>query len=186
MSERFGDWFQTATGLVFWPLDPRPEEVCIEDIAHHLSNECRYNGATRAFYSVAQHSVYVSRLVPPELALWGLLHDAAEAYCKDIPKPLKRWPAFAAVYGPIEARIMAAVCDHFGLPREQPPEVKLADVRVLLAEKRDLRGPSPRRWEEEGIEPMAELITPWEPQLARGAFHARFNQVWQAAAGASR
>ena len=80
MSERRGDWIQTYLGIQFWPLDPRPEEVMLFDIAHSLSNMCRFTGHCREFYSVAQHSVIVSQNVPREDAAWGLLHDASEAY----------------------------------------------------------------------------------------------------------
>lgn len=44
MNERKGDWFLTYTGIHFYPMDPRPEEVCIEDIAHALALQCRFNG----------------------------------------------------------------------------------------------------------------------------------------------
>ncbi|MFN9113590.1 MAG: phosphohydrolase, partial [Bacteroidota bacterium] len=70
-------WIQTFSGIAFWPLDPKPEHVRIADIAHALSMKCRYNGHTRKFYSVAEHSVLVSRHVPEEDALWALLHDAS-------------------------------------------------------------------------------------------------------------
>lgn len=89
MNERKGDWIQTYTGRQFWPLDPKPEEVCIEDIAHALSQQCRYAGHTIRFYSVAQHSVEIALRVPRAAALWGLLHDAAEAYLVDLPRPVK-------------------------------------------------------------------------------------------------
>ena len=90
MAARKGDWIQTFTGRAFYVLDPRPEDVDIEDIAHALSMQCRFAGHCREFYSVAQHSVTASWLVPPEDALWGLLHDAAEAYVVDLPRPIKR------------------------------------------------------------------------------------------------
>ena len=123
-SERRGDWFQTATGKQFWPLDPHPDEVCIEDIAHHLANQCRFAGACRAFYSVAQHSVLVSCAVPSEDQKWGLLHDAAEAYLQDLIRPIKAASALGEEYRKIEDLVLRAVCEQFGLPVEEP----LADV----------------------------------------------------------
>lgn len=93
----------TASGRAFWSLDPRPEDVRIEDIAAQLSRICRFGGALKpgvSFYSVAQHSVLVSYNVPEEYALEGLLHDAAEAYVGDVIKPIKSAlvPEYDAVY----------------------------------------------------------------------------------------
>jgi hypothetical protein len=76
---RRGDWMQTFTGRRFWPLDPRGEDVLIEDIAHALSLLTRYGGHCTRFYSVAEHSVLLARAATPENALWLLLHDASEA-----------------------------------------------------------------------------------------------------------
>ena len=79
-TSRNGDWLQTFTGKAFFPLDPRPEEMDIFDIAHALSNLCRYGGHCNKFYSVAEHSVLVSILCRlyygEQVALQGLLHDA--------------------------------------------------------------------------------------------------------------
>ena len=75
MSARRGEWIQTFSGGRFWPLDPRPEDVYIGDIAHALSMKCRYAGHTTFFYSVAEHSVHVCRHAPAEHKLWALLHD---------------------------------------------------------------------------------------------------------------
>src|SRR5271165_7548492 len=88
---RKGDWIQTYTGRVMYPLDPRPEEINIIDIAHALSNLCRFTGHVRTFYSVAEHSVRVSQHCDPKDALWGLLHDASEAYLADMSRPMKRY-----------------------------------------------------------------------------------------------
>jgi uncharacterized protein len=87
---RNGAWIQTVTGKQFWPMDAQPEEVDIEDIAHALSLPCRFNGHCKQFYSVAEHSIHVSRVVSNENAARGLLHDAAEAYLSYIPQPVKR------------------------------------------------------------------------------------------------
>ena len=79
----------TYTGRQFFPLTPRQEDIDIEDIAHSLSRLCRFNGHCKSFYSVAEHSYRISYIVPPEFALWGLLHDAGEAYLSDLPRPIK-------------------------------------------------------------------------------------------------
>jgi hypothetical protein len=68
----------TFSDVRFWPLLPNPDDIRIEDIAHALSNQCRFAGHAREFYSVAEHCVRVSQLCRPEEALWGLLHDASE------------------------------------------------------------------------------------------------------------
>src|ERR1019366_9954250 len=82
---------RTYSGVRFKPLDPDPA-VGISDIAHALANQCRFGGHSSAFYSVAQHSVRVSEICAAEDALWGLLHDASEAYLVDVPAPLKQLP----------------------------------------------------------------------------------------------
>ena len=116
-------------------MNPSPDDVHIVDIATALSRECRYAGHASHFYSVAQHSVLCSRIVPPELAIEALLHDAAEAYIKDIPTPLKRQ---LPDYKEIEARFDWVIRVHFGLPEIPSPAVKEADNILLVTEVRDL------------------------------------------------
>jgi hypothetical protein len=81
---------QLLSGKAFYVTDPKPEDIDILDIAHSLSMQCRYNGHTKGFYSVAEHSVLVANLVPPRLRLQALLHDASEAYVGDVIRPIKR------------------------------------------------------------------------------------------------
>lgn len=171
MKGRKGDWMQTFTGVAFYPLDPRAEDVRLQDIAHSLAHQCRYNGHCRAFYSVAQHSVLVSDWLRAhgrsELEVWGLLHDAAEAYTGDIVRPIKRsLPAVAAMEEPVER----AISERFRLIWPMPAEVKRADNAVLLAEARDLMGPPPQPWSDRGEEPWPSAITPWAPEEARKIF----------------
>lgn len=112
-------------------MDPQPSDFHIRDIAHALSNLCRFNGQCKRFYSVAEHSLLCSYLVPQEYALEALLHDATEAYCGDMVFPLKAMlPAFVEV----EQRIDAAIRTRFGLPAVMTPEVHLADRRMVHLE----------------------------------------------------
>jgi uncharacterized protein len=175
-TKRAGDWIQTHSGICFWPLDPRPEEIDIGDIAHALSLQCRFGGHCDLFYSVAQHSVYVSREVPEEYALWGLLHDAAEAYLVDLPRPLKRFCEMGRLYIEIEDRLMLAVCERFELPPVQPKAVKVADTVMLMTEKRDLMSAIGKPWEDVA-EPVTWRIEPWTPQEAERAFLERFDML---------
>lgn len=169
---RRGDWMQTATGRQFWPLDPRADEIHILDIAAHLSKICRYNGACDWHYSVAQHSVYVSHQVPREHALAGLLHDAPEAYCCDIHRPLK---GALAGYAAIELGIWQAVAERFGLPAALPESVHEADNAVLLAERSQIMRPG-LPWSVRGT-PAQIRISPWSTDQAREAFLSRFEAL---------
>lgn len=176
MRQRNGDWMQTYTGVQFWPMDPRYWEIRTEDIAHALANQCRFAGHCKQFYSVAQHSVIVSRVVPPEDALWGLLHDASEAYLVDLPRPIKRFSLLGEEYQVVEMQLMGIIADAFGLQREMPSTVKLADDRVLMTELRDVMGPAPAKWMDRA-EPLAETIHPWDPSWAEREFLSRYHQI---------
>jgi len=134
-------WVQTYTGRQFWPLDPRPEDVDLRDIAHSLAMQCRFNGHCRRFYSVAEHSVLVSEALPHDLQAWGLMHDAAEAYIGDHPRPIKTDATKA-----VEERLLGVIAERFGLPWPIPPEVFEADLRMLATEARYLMGPPPASW----------------------------------------
>lgn len=171
-----GNWIQTYTGRHFYPLYPLPEDICIEDIAHSLSNKCRFTGHCLSYYSVAQHSVLVSRNVPDEDKLWGLLHDASEAYLADLAKPIKILPEFK-IFVTIENRIQKAVCERFGLPELQPETTHVADKRCLLAEKRDLTISVPEsEWQikHPGIVPFDDIIVPMLPVEAERFFLDEF------------
>lgn len=179
-NERIGDWMQTYTGKQFWPLDPRIEEICIEDIAHSLAHQCRYGGHCREFYSVAQHSVLVSIACDSTDAAWGLLHDAAEAYLVDLPRPIKRYSHLGNEYRSIETNLMFAIRDLFALKGEEPESVKLADNRLLVTEMRDLMATPPVTWTEAKDSrntPLSGNIRPLPPQEAEALFMRRFHEL---------
>ena len=167
-------WIQTFTGRKFSPLDPRPETIDILDIAHSLSMQCRFNGHCRTFYSVAEHAVRVSRLLEGhELALWGLLHDAAEAYVGDLPRPVK---AQMPLFSDVEDRLLEVIVDHFGLKWPMPEPVRRADDALLMTECRDLMCPVPEPWRIEA-EPLAEQIEPVSASRAKVLFLDRFHEL---------
>lgn len=174
MSElRYGDWMQTATGRQFWPVDPRPDEINICDIAHALAMQCRFGGHCLRFYSVAEHSVLLSYAVAPEHALWALLHDASEAYLVDVPRPLK---PFLPGYREVEDAVMAAVCERFGLPSQMPREVKIADGRILSDEAAQNMAKPPVTWNNTGA-PLGIKLRFWSPEQAKDRFFARYSQL---------
>lgn len=150
-------WVQTVSGIPFDLLDPKPDMVRVEDIAHALSRIARFNGHTHSEpYSVAHHSMLVADLLaswgaPPAIVREGLLHDAAEAYYGDIVSPLKR----AMVAGIcrevsdfeiVAERVDLVVRKTLGLPLLQSQLVKRADLVALAIERRDLFGSCERDW----------------------------------------
>lgn len=171
-SSEYGQiYINTFTGK-FHPFDPSPDEVNIYDIAVALSLMVRWGGHTGTFYSVAQHSVIVSKCVNPEFALWGLLHDAAECYFGDVLGPVKAklWEVDI-----LELPIQVAIADKFNLCHIIPKEVKLADEGVANMEALKLFKNKPD-WVGE---PIGEeyFDKPWSYHRARSEFLTRFHQL---------
>lgn len=188
---RIGDWMQVAKGGRFYPLDPRPEEIHIEDIAAALAKLCRFGGHCREFYSVAEHSVRVSEylqwlhantsgaLEPRRLlCLHGLLHDASEAYLVDLPRPIKRNATFAN-YRITELNLSCRIFERFGLRSDDMPwAVHNADETLLVTEARDLMNPGDwTSYSDIEARALPERITPWTWQEAEARFLARFHQL---------
>lgn len=165
-------WIQTYTGKMLWPLEPAAEDVFLLDIAHALSMKCRYGGHCAEFYSVAEHCVLLSHVVSKPNALWALLHDAAEAYLADIPRPVK---PFIGGFKDLETEIMVQVCAKFGLDPEEPEEVKAADTRITADEKLALMQAGPA-WNGLGT-PFGVRINNYRPRLARKFFVQRFLEL---------
>jgi len=134
MADKLILWMPTYTGKRFNPENPHQDDIVIEDIAHALSNQCRYAGHTRRFYSVAEHSVRICNLCSPVNKPSGLMHDAPEAYLTDLPRPLKRLPSIAPVYRALEATVEHAIFAKFNLPLVLPDEVLMYDNEILKVE----------------------------------------------------
>lgn len=168
-------WIQTYTGREFWPLEPSLADLNIVDIAHALSMLCRFNGHTRVFYSVAEHSVHVSHLVPPDQALAALLHDSTEAYLTDLPRPVKHSPELAA-YRDAEAHLAETIEEWAGLTRGafSAEEIKHADNAMLGLEARALM---PRHGWMGVYTPAERPIWAWPPNIAKDEFLNRFKEL---------
>lgn len=181
------DWINTYMGKKFWPCDPHVDEIDIHDIAHALSMQCRFTGHVHRFYSVAEHSIRVSWKSDPKDQLWGLLHDAAEAYLIDLARPVKHQPGMAA-YRDAEHKIMLAVRERFGLEGEQPVSVTLADHRMLITESHQLMNRHPDwfvNWPKLG-EPYSDVrIAAWSPRNAERLFLNQFEMLRERAINAA-
>lgn len=169
---RKGGWIQTYTGKKFYPLDPRLEDIDIVDIAHALSNICRFTGHTDKFYSVAQHCLLVSEHVSEHNALWGLLHDSAETYIGDVNTPLK-YTKEMSLYRKIEDNLLKFIIRSFTLPDKEPKEVKDMDTILLRTEARDFRLIH-SDWNIYYTKPLKEKIVPLCPKDAERSFLNRF------------
>lgn len=145
---------KTRTGATINVLDPQPGDIHLEDIARGLSKLCRFNGQSNDFYSVAEHSVLVARLigesteapVHSQTYRWALLHDAAEAYIGDMISPVKHHPALGAFVA-IESRLISAIARRFNLRLPVPDEVNWADedLRRFEFEQLMTTEPAPRK-----------------------------------------
>ncbi|QCJ70481.1 hypothetical protein C9446_11840 [Providencia heimbachae] len=169
-------YISTFTGKHFDFINISADDICIKDIAQGLSNECRFAGQIDQFYSVAQHSVYVSQIVPQEYALEALLHDASEAYCKDLPSPLK---ALLPEYKVIEKKVQKVICYKWDIPKIISGVVHYADLTMLATERRDLEVDGDNFWPILDGVPPSDLITinPLLPIQARAMFIHRYNQL---------
>ncbi len=157
----------TADGTYFDYEAPDPALFTLNAIATGLANMCRFGGQCWPFYSVAEHSIMVSRIVRPELALHALLHDAAEAFILDMPKSLKE---MLPDYRVVEKRIEAAMFPALGLPVEMPIEIKRADRIMLATEQRQLIKNHDDWSTTSGVEPLPLKLRCASPASARMAF----------------
>lgn len=172
----------TYSGKCVDVLDPKPEDIDIVDIARGLSNLCRFGGQLKRFYSVAEHSIWVSKMVPPDLALQALMHDAPEAYLVDLPTPIKR---NLPLYYEIEHKLHVVIAERFGYDPAMPEAIKTADARMCATETHALQNHTDavrKVWGDffDKYPPYTEVqISPLEqysssPRNMRGLFMERF------------
>lgn len=165
----------TLSGAAFYPQAPDAGEVSILEIAHSLGVTTRYTGHC-LFYSVAEHSVLVSHMVPPEDALAGLLHDAPEAYLSDLSRPVKRALGKQNDYFKLEAKLWAAIADRFDLNHELPKSVHEADLAICGLEREVLHPDAPV-WDIPYPVPRHLTIHALSPSAAPYAFLRRYCEL---------
>ena len=174
-SDRVGDYMLTYTATQWWPMDPRPEEIDWEAVAHHLATINRFGGAARVPYSVAEHSVRVCEIVAMEYKQWAIVHDAHEGLIgMDPTRPLKRSPGIGAAITELERINQGAVMDRLRLPLHMPEEVKRADNILLMTERRDVMPKHRILWKEHEFGPLPEKIKPWHWREAKRRWLAEF------------
>lgn len=174
---------ETYTGIMFDILNPTLDMINIADIAHAGSQLCRFTGHTKFHYSIAQHELLGSFVVPKQNALEFLLHDAAESYVNDMSRPMKHMTQVGEAYRPVEDKIQSLIRIKFGLPAIQTPVIHVVDNQMLMAEKKQLMGKAV--WSQECIERCqvgtnqeADVtILEWRPIEAETLFLFRFKQL---------
>lgn len=174
MTQRmYEPWIETYSGIKFYFLEPTPDMININDIAQSLSRQCRFSGHLKKFLSVAEHSILVSRNCDNKLH--GLLHDASEAYLLDVPSPIKQ---YLLNYKELEAGVMKAILEAFGLDPVLPPDVHDADTAQLKAEAIMLLPSGGKEWignlptQRVGLSPKC-----WNPDEAARQFKREFEQL---------
>lgn len=167
-------WIETYSGHRFNLLNPESESIDILDIAHALSMQCRFTGHCLTFYSVAEHSVIVSYLVPEELGLDALLHDAAEAYLSDIAGPLK--PHISG-FKELENNVMSVIAKKFNFIYPLSNKVKEADLIQLRTEAKYLLQTGGVSWIDNLPEGLGRVPACLDPYTAKAVFLDRFNQL---------
>ena len=186
---RKGQWMQTSLGGQFFPVDCRPNDIRISDIANGLAMDCRYAGQIRIdrYYSVAEHSFHIAQYAatrdaawPPDALLCALLHDASEAYINDLPRAVKH--GIGPAYTDMEEHIQSKVWEHFSLERTAElwaDDIKALDRRIVPVEKAAImRYPQP--WAFDVFEPLANItIHCWMPQQAKRAFLDMYRAISQ-------
>ena len=176
------NWIQTYSGAPFDFDNPEGHYFNVMDFAHALSMLCRYNGHTKRFYSVGEHLIRCSNLVPEKFAFEALMHDVSEAYMSDMPRPLKN---IMGEYKTLEVRIETAIAKQFNLPVPMSPEVKECDNKILLIEREILMNDAPFPWNHYGTTPYTRTefwnsmlnVSAYTPDIVESKFINRFNEL---------
>lgn len=187
MNKNSDSWIATYSGKEFDVYSPDLNDICIEDIAHALAYTGRYGGHTNYFYSVAQHCVLMTNHIQQQswydkvghkwLAQWALLHDAAEAYVGDLPRPIKRaFPDNA--FKNMENVVMSAIQEKFRLSGEEPALIKELDHNIVADEAMQLFQKMPS-WVTWFTKVGIIIDEAWSPDKAEMRFLAKYRELFE-------
>jgi uncharacterized protein len=169
------DCIRTFTGIYVNVFEPTEDMICIEDIAHALSHQCRFGGHLPKFYSVAKHSILCAQLARRDEKLAALLHDSAEAYLLDVPTPIKRR---LSGYKDIEDKLMALIAKKFGFSYPLAKEIKDIDARMLQLEWDYLMLKTPISTTSKAEQVLQEMLVDyWTPEESKNMFLMSFKNL---------
>jgi hypothetical protein len=167
-------FIQVSSGKKFDVISCTLDEIEIEDIAHGLSNICRFTGQIPVFYSVAQHCIEMSYYAPESVRLEALMHDASEAYLGDVSKHLKE--TIGLPYKAVEDDLMVKIATKFAFAWPCPTVIKVLDHDMLETEFKQVwrkRDPSIPSY---GVE-LPVKLRPMTPTLAKEIFLSRYEAL---------
>jgi hypothetical protein len=173
-------WIETYTGKKFYPFYPNAEDIDIQDIAHSLSMQCRFNGHTRYFYSVAEHSFLIANYLENQgashqLCLAGLLHDAAEAYLGDVVRPVKQLvPALVEA----ENHLQATIYQKYGITVENLALIDLLDTRILRDEHEQVMNINNNEWATDRYQRLGVQIVGYRSKYVEELFLSCFKRYY--------
>lgn len=174
-----GFFIVTYTGKKVWPLQMKPDDIHIFDIAHALSNKCRYTGHTSSFYSVAEHCTLLAESKFPGMPKWKLMHDAAEAYLPDVNF---RFKLLLPKFMEAEDYIMKVITERFDLPPyegEIKKQVKVGDRGIVYWEGKALMVPCKGTYWTEMKKPKVKVVIEANPPMvAEGVFINMFRRLF--------
>lgn len=170
----------TYSGRKVLPLQMKVEDIHILDIAHALSNMCRYNGHVSTFYSVAEHCALLADSKFPGDPRWKLMHDASEAYMPDVVYPLKELiPGFVEA----EDKLLDVIAEAFELPPytgEVKEQVKIGDKAILYWEGKLLMARASGTCWTDGPEPEVKVtVLGLSPREAEIYFVKMFRRLFR-------
>jgi 5'-deoxynucleotidase YfbR-like HD superfamily hydrolase len=182
--DRLGHYTFTHSGRIFFPCDPRPEEVFIEDLAVGGSRVYRFNGQSIMGMTINEHEIHASYLTPRKFALEALMHDSPESIIGDLIRPMKALPCYGTMYLKIEDRIARAIAERFSLVYPWPKEVRIADeilghteVAQNIASKEDAVHYDKKVYDRAKEKPRHFDFQYWSPEIAKTIWLSRFREL---------